>query len=124
METTSLGGKKKWLWLILYNYYFQIFTVVITWLEQQYSINWQSCLSVLYLLFSSLLFTPAADIRIIQENKNEKERIQRVNREAFGDGPQPKLEFAQYKVVKATNLGVFYCFNVVVATWNCKLKKY
>ncbi|KGL97560.1 Centromere protein N [Charadrius vociferus] len=40
----------------------------------------------------------SADIRIIQENKNEKERIQRLNREVFGDGPQPKLEFAQYKL--------------------------
>ncbi|NXK50353.1 CENPN protein, partial [Chauna torquata] len=38
------------------------------------------------------------DLRIIQENRNEKERIQRVNREVFGDGPQPKLEFAQYKL--------------------------
>ncbi|KAM8799369.1 centromere protein N [Eudromia elegans] len=38
------------------------------------------------------------DLRIIQENKNEKERILRVNREVFGDGPQPKLEFAQYKL--------------------------
>ncbi|KFP46367.1 Centromere protein N [Cathartes aura] len=40
----------------------------------------------------------SADLRIIQENRNEKERIQRVNREVFGDGPQPKLEFAQYKL--------------------------
>ncbi|NXK01840.1 CENPN protein, partial [Herpetotheres cachinnans] len=38
------------------------------------------------------------DLRIIQENRNEKERIQRLNREVFGDGPQPKLEFAQYKL--------------------------
>ncbi|XP_054696559.1 centromere protein N [Grus americana] len=41
---------------------------------------------------------PETDLRIIQENKNEKERIERVNREIFGDGPQPKLEFAQYKL--------------------------
>ncbi|NXH66503.1 CENPN protein, partial [Hydrobates tethys] len=40
----------------------------------------------------------SADLRIIQENRNEKERIQRVNWEVFGDGPQPKLEFAQYKL--------------------------
>ncbi|NWZ47726.1 centromere protein N isoform X1 [Haliaeetus albicilla] len=40
----------------------------------------------------------SADLRIIQENKTEKERIERVNREVFGDGPQPKLEFAQYKL--------------------------
>ncbi|KAM6430439.1 centromere protein N isoform 2-T4 [Liasis olivaceus] len=38
------------------------------------------------------------DPRIILEDKHEKDRIQRVNREAFGDGPQPKLEFAQYKL--------------------------
>ncbi|KAM9268939.1 centromere protein N [Cariama cristata] len=41
---------------------------------------------------------PESDLRIVQENKNEKERIQSVNREVFGDGPQPKLEFAQYKL--------------------------
>ncbi|NWU61295.1 CENPN protein, partial [Pterocles burchelli] len=40
----------------------------------------------------------SADLRIIQENRSEKERIQRVNREVFGDGPQPKIEFAQYKL--------------------------
>ncbi|NXL45893.1 CENPN protein, partial [Podilymbus podiceps] len=40
----------------------------------------------------------STDLRVIQENKNEKERIQRVNREVFGEGPQPKLEFAQYKL--------------------------
>lgn len=38
------------------------------------------------------------DPRIILEDKHEKERIQKVNRETFGDGPQPKLEHAQYKV--------------------------
>ncbi|NXX88582.1 CENPN protein, partial [Centropus bengalensis] len=36
--------------------------------------------------------------RLIQENRIEKERIQRVNQEVFGDGPLPKIEFAQYKV--------------------------
>ncbi|XP_049662606.1 centromere protein N isoform X2 [Accipiter gentilis] len=41
---------------------------------------------------------PESDLRIIEEDKNEKERIERVNREVFGDGPQPKLEFAQYKL--------------------------
>ncbi|NXG91107.1 CENPN protein, partial [Stercorarius parasiticus] len=41
---------------------------------------------------------PETDLRIIQENRNEKERIQRLNREVFGDGPQPKIEFAQYKL--------------------------
>ncbi|NWX23143.1 CENPN protein, partial [Aegotheles bennettii] len=38
------------------------------------------------------------DIRIIHENRNERERIQRMNWEVFGDGPQPKLEFVQYKL--------------------------
>lgn len=61
-----------------------------------------------FFLFFSLLFSPAADLRIIEEDKNEKERIERVNREVFGDGPQPKLEFAQYKVVKATNFLFFF----------------
>ncbi|KAM9228063.1 centromere protein N isoform 2-T2 [Leptosomus discolor] len=41
---------------------------------------------------------PESDLRIIQENKSEKARIQRVNQDIFGDGPQPKLEFAQYKL--------------------------
>ncbi|NWX49920.1 CENPN protein, partial [Steatornis caripensis] len=41
---------------------------------------------------------PESDVRIIQESRNEKERIQSVNREVFGDGPQPQLEFAQYKL--------------------------
>ncbi|NXL34516.1 CENPN protein, partial [Glaucidium brasilianum] len=41
---------------------------------------------------------PESDLRIIQENKNEKERIKIINSEVFGDGPQPKLEFAQYKL--------------------------
>ncbi|NXU73311.1 CENPN protein, partial [Oreotrochilus melanogaster] len=39
-----------------------------------------------------------ADLRIIRENKMEKEKIERVNWEVFGHGPQPKLEFAQYKL--------------------------
>uniref|UniRef100_A0A8C5TBA4 Centromere protein N n=1 Tax=Malurus cyaneus samueli TaxID=2593467 RepID=A0A8C5TBA4_9PASS len=41
---------------------------------------------------------PETDIRIVQENRSEKERIHRLNREVFGDGPQPKLEFAQYRL--------------------------
>ncbi|KFV50049.1 Centromere protein N [Tyto alba] len=41
---------------------------------------------------------PKSDLRIIQENRNEKERMQRANWEVFSDGPQPKLEFAQYKL--------------------------
>ncbi|NWY37817.1 CENPN protein, partial [Sylvia atricapilla] len=39
-----------------------------------------------------------ADIRIVQENRSEKERIYRLNQEIFGSGPQPKLEFAQYRL--------------------------
>ncbi|TRZ25292.1 hypothetical protein HGM15179_001789 [Zosterops borbonicus] len=39
-----------------------------------------------------------ADIRIVQENRGEKERIYRLNQEAFGSGPQPKLEFAHYRL--------------------------
>lgn len=38
------------------------------------------------------------DSRIIHENKVEKERVQRVTQEIFGDYPQPRLEFAQYKL--------------------------
>ena len=43
------------------------------------------------------------DLRINDENRSEKERIYRLNQESFGNGPQPKLDFAQYKVVKATS---------------------
>jgi hypothetical protein len=38
------------------------------------------------------------DSRIIHENTIEKERVQRITQETFGDYPQPQLEFAQYKV--------------------------
>ncbi|XP_057348941.1 centromere protein N isoform X2 [Manis pentadactyla] len=38
------------------------------------------------------------DSRIIHENGIEKERVQRVTQETFGDCPQPRLEFAQYKL--------------------------
>ncbi|NXM69982.1 CENPN protein, partial [Serilophus lunatus] len=40
----------------------------------------------------------SVDLRIAEENRSEKERIQRVNQEVFGDGPLPILEFAQYKL--------------------------
>ncbi|NXS08721.1 CENPN protein, partial [Neodrepanis coruscans] len=40
----------------------------------------------------------SVDLRIAEENRGEKERIQRLNRESFGDGPLPILEFAQYKL--------------------------
>lgn len=56
------------------------------------------------------------DPRIIQEDKNEKERIWRTNQEAFGSGPQPKLEFAEYKVKMKwcayfDNIHVFFKIN-------------
>ncbi|KAM5262405.1 centromere protein N isoform 2-T2 [Ctenodactylus gundi] len=38
------------------------------------------------------------DSRIIHENTVEKERVQRVTQETFGDCPLPQLEFAQYKL--------------------------
>uniref|UniRef100_A0A2K6L406 Centromere protein N n=1 Tax=Rhinopithecus bieti TaxID=61621 RepID=A0A2K6L406_RHIBE len=38
------------------------------------------------------------DSRIIHENKVEKERVQRITQETFGDYSQPQLEFAQYKL--------------------------
>ncbi|XP_030811845.1 centromere protein N isoform X2 [Camarhynchus parvulus] len=41
---------------------------------------------------------PENDIRIVEENRSEKERIHRLNQEVFGSGPQPKLEFAQYRL--------------------------
>ncbi|XP_072490285.1 centromere protein N [Notamacropus eugenii] len=44
------------------------------------------------------LETEIVDPRIIHENMKEKERIQRVTREAFGDYVQPRIEFAQYKL--------------------------
>ncbi|NWU96843.1 CENPN protein, partial [Upupa epops] len=41
---------------------------------------------------------PETDVRIVYEHINEKQRILRLNQEVFSDGPQPKLEFAQYKL--------------------------
>ncbi|XP_054434983.1 centromere protein N isoform X2 [Pteronotus mesoamericanus] len=38
------------------------------------------------------------DSRIIHENRIEKDRVQRMTQEIFGDYPQPRLEFAQYKL--------------------------
>lgn len=38
------------------------------------------------------------DSRITHENIIEKERVQRVTEETFGNYPQPRLEFAQYKL--------------------------
>lgn len=67
--------------------------------------HWE--LSFFFLCFFSLY--PAVDLRINDENRSEKERIYRLNQESFGNGPQPKLDFAQYKVVKATSF-VLFCF--------------
>ncbi|XP_069508948.1 centromere protein N [Ambystoma mexicanum] len=39
-----------------------------------------------------------ADSRVTYVNKKEKERIQSWTMETFGDAPQPKLQFAQYKL--------------------------
>ncbi|XP_007937306.1 centromere protein N [Orycteropus afer afer] len=47
---------------------------------------------------TSLWLDTDMDLRIIHENKIEKERVQRVTRETFGDCPQPRLEFAQYQL--------------------------
>ncbi|XP_015261307.1 PREDICTED: centromere protein N [Gekko japonicus] len=38
------------------------------------------------------------DPRIIQEDKNKKETIWRINEEDFGNGSLPKLQYAQYKL--------------------------
>ncbi|XP_006888873.1 PREDICTED: centromere protein N isoform X3 [Elephantulus edwardii] len=38
------------------------------------------------------------DVRIVHEHTVEKERIQRVTQQVFGDYPQPRLEFAQYQL--------------------------
>ncbi|KAF6076948.1 centromere protein N [Phyllostomus discolor] len=38
------------------------------------------------------------DSRIIHENRIEKDRVQKITEEVFGDYPQPRLEFAQYKL--------------------------
>ncbi|KAM4872862.1 centromere protein N-like [Thomomys bottae] len=38
------------------------------------------------------------DPRLIHENTVEKERVQRITEETFGDCPPPQLEFAQFKL--------------------------
>ncbi|XP_055001920.1 centromere protein N [Sorex araneus] len=38
------------------------------------------------------------DPRVTHENIVKKERVRRVTQETFGDYPQPRLEFAQYKL--------------------------
>ncbi|KFP73424.1 Centromere protein N [Acanthisitta chloris] len=61
---------------------------------KRYSQHFQTCSPTLV----QSTVEPESDLRIVQENRSEKERIQRLTQEAFGDGPQPKLEFAQYKL--------------------------
>jgi centromere protein N len=39
--------------------------------------------------------------RTIHENTIEKERVQRITQQTFGDYCQPQLEFAQYKLEKS-----------------------
>ncbi|KAG8563140.1 hypothetical protein GDO81_015954 [Engystomops pustulosus] len=48
--------------------------------------------------------TPAiVDKKVSYENIKEKERIQHVMHETFGDGPLPKLEYAAYKLETSFN---------------------
>ncbi|NXK78709.1 CENPN protein, partial [Amazona guildingii] len=39
-----------------------------------------------------------SDLRLVQENRKTKAKIQRMNQQLFGDDPLPKLEYAQYKL--------------------------
>ncbi|NWS40807.1 CENPN protein, partial [Probosciger aterrimus] len=41
---------------------------------------------------------PESDLRLVQENRKTQQKIQRMNQQFFGDGPLPKLEYAQYKL--------------------------
>uniref|UniRef100_A0A669R038 Centromere protein N n=1 Tax=Phasianus colchicus TaxID=9054 RepID=A0A669R038_PHACC len=61
---------------------------------KRYSQNFQTN----YPLQERNVLTENEDLRINDENRSEKERIHRLNQECFGDGPQPKLDFAQYKL--------------------------
>ncbi|XP_015097427.1 centromere protein N isoform X3 [Vicugna pacos] len=66
---------------------------------KQYNQNFETHNSTTPLQERSLgLDINIVDSRIIHENRVEKERIQRVTQEIFGDYPQPRLEFAQYKL--------------------------
>ncbi|GAB1293696.1 Centromere protein N [Apodemus speciosus] len=60
----------------------------------QTSENYNSTMS----LHEGSLGLEIMDSRIIHENKEEKVRVCRVTQEAFGSYPQPRLEFAQYKL--------------------------
>ncbi|NP_001385223.1 centromere protein N isoform X1 [Gallus gallus] len=61
---------------------------------KRYSQNFQTN----YPLQERNVLTENVDLRINDENRSEKERIYRLNQESFGNGPQPKLDFAQYKL--------------------------
>lgn len=123
MQTTTLWNDDEFFKIVTSNFLFEHSRD----LKNKIYISWNGCLfiALFLIIFFFLLcfpaFSPAVDVRIIQEDKSEKERIQRVNQEVFGDGPQPKLEFAQYKVVKSINFVLFFCnFNIVIAMLNCK----
>ncbi|XP_061331048.1 centromere protein N isoform X2 [Pezoporus flaviventris] len=41
---------------------------------------------------------PESDLRLVQENRKTKEKIQRMNQQIFGNDPLLKLEYVQYKL--------------------------
>ncbi|XP_035940871.1 centromere protein N [Halichoerus grypus] len=65
---------------------------------KQYNQNFETHNTAMPLQERTLELDIHMDSRIIHENRIEKERVQRVTQEAFGDYPQPRLEFAQYKL--------------------------
>ena len=75
---------------------------------KQYNQSFETHNSTTSLQERSLGLDINMDSRIIHENKVEKERVQRVTQEIFGDYPQPRLEFAQYKVGRCYKLTTSY----------------
>ncbi|XP_044778192.1 centromere protein N isoform X2 [Neomonachus schauinslandi] len=65
---------------------------------KQYNQNFETHNTAMPLQERTLELDIHMDSRIIHENRIEKERVQRVTQEAFGNYPQPRLEFAQYKL--------------------------
>ncbi|XP_053465057.1 centromere protein N isoform X2 [Nycticebus coucang] len=65
---------------------------------KQYNQNFETYYSVTPLQERSLGLDINMDSRIVHENTTEKEKVQRITLETFGDYPQPQLEFAQYKL--------------------------
>ncbi|XP_072601193.1 centromere protein N isoform X3 [Vulpes vulpes] len=65
---------------------------------KQYNQTFETYNSTTPLQEKSLELDIHMDSRIIHENRIEKERVQRVTQETFGDYSQPRLEFAQYKL--------------------------